>query len=202
MLYVIGKSPVLISNLVVTLQQQPFSGVIFASNHLPGTFPRAEVNVAGPTAPDIIVSTRWTRLPAHDEHPHVVVFNDGYHEYSAGCGMHVTLSPTDLHNTCVAAGPDFRKGVVDPLPSGNVDIVPTLLHLMDLQSTTLDGRVLSEALVGASAMSGRVELGRLDAHVQFAGGTWMQYLNFVELNGVRYLDEGNGGLKASAVVAK
>ncbi|MEI6198019.1 MAG: alkaline phosphatase family protein, partial [Verrucomicrobiota bacterium] len=120
MLYVIGKSPVVIRNLVVTLQQQPFSGVIFAPNHLPGTFPLVEVNVAGPTAPDIIVSTRWTRLPAHDEHPHVEVFNDGYHEYSAGCGMHVTLSPTDLHNTCVAAGPDFRRGVVDPLPSGNV----------------------------------------------------------------------------------
>ncbi|MEI6197830.1 MAG: hypothetical protein WCS42_26240, partial [Verrucomicrobiota bacterium] len=132
----------------------------------------------------------------------VEVFNDGYHEYSAGCGMHVTLSPTDLHNTCVAAGPDFRRGVVGSLPSGNVDIVPTILHLMYIKCVSSNGRVLSEALVGEPDMPGRVELRRLDAHIRLAGGTWGQYLNFVELNGVRYLDEGNGEWNAAAVVAK
>jgi len=61
--------------------------------------------------------------------------------------MHVTLSPTDLHNKAVAAGPDFRRGVNSPLPSGNVDIVPTLLWLMGIKPPEpLAGRVLSEAL--------------------------------------------------------
>lgn len=193
MLYVIGKSPVVISNLVATLQQQNFSGVVFANGNLPGTFPLAEIKVGGATAPDVIVSTHWTRRAAHDEHPLVDVFNDGYHEYSAGCGMHVTLSPTDLHNTCAAAGPDFRAGVVDSLPSGNVDIAPTLLYLMGVKTEApLDGRVLSETLVGETATLGQVELGRRDAHIKLAGGTWTQYLNFTELNGVRYLDDGNG----------
>ena len=193
MLYVTGKSPAVISNVVVTLQQQPFSGVIFTRDALPGTFPFSEIKAAGPTAPDIIVSTRWTRQPASDEHPHIEVFNDGYHEYSAGCGMHVTLSPTDLHNTCVAAGPDFRRGVVDSLPSGNVDIVPTLLKLMNIQAEPpLDGRVLSEALVDPDTSLLNVELQRRDAHAQCADGVWEQYLTFTELDGVRYLDEGNG----------
>jgi arylsulfatase A-like enzyme len=193
MLYVAGQSPAVVSNLVVTLQQQPFSGVIFTRVALPGTFPLAEVNAASPTAPDIIVSTRWIRLPARDEHPRIEVFNDGYHEYAAGGGMHVTLSPTDLHNMCVAAGPDFLRGVTDPLPSGNVDIAPTLLWLMNVPpETPLDGRVLHEALRDGVVSVGKVKLDRRDARVHLAGGRWSQYLTFTELNGVRYLDEGNG----------
>lgn len=198
MLYVAGKSPAVISNLVATLQQQPFSGVIFTRDALPGTFPLAEVQADCPTAPDIIVSLRWNRRAAHDEHPLVEVFNDGYHEYTAGCGMHVTLSPTDLHNTCAAAGPDFRNGVEDSLPSGNVDIVPTLLWLMNVKTESpLDGRVLSEALKDNAAPLGNVELGRRESRAKLAGGTWNQYLTFIELNRDRYLDEGNGQWKAA-----
>lgn len=193
LLYVIGRSPAVISNVVTTLQQQSFSGVIFTRAGLPGTFPLAEVKIGGPAAPDIIVSTRWTRRPAPNEHPYIEVFNDGYPEYAAGGGMHVTLSPTDLHNTCVAAGPDFRAGVVDSLPSGNVDIAPTLLYLMNVpMQMPLDGRVLSEALNGTDSTLGKVELGRRDASIRLAAGTWEQHLNFIELNGVRYFEEGNG----------
>jgi arylsulfatase A-like enzyme len=193
LLYVVGKSPVEISKVVVALQQQPFTGAIFTRDALPGTFPLSEIKAAGPTAPDIIVATRWTRLPATDEHPQIKIFNDGYHEYSAGCGMHVTLSPTDLHNFCVAAGPDFRRGVADPLPSGNVDIVPTLLWLMNIKTEApLDGRVLSEALVDEGPPLQNVKLERRDANAKLAGGKWQQYLMFTEFNGVRYLDEGNG----------
>lgn len=202
MFYVTGKSPRVISNVVATLQRQPFSGVIFTHDGLPGTFPLSEIQAAGPTAPDIIVSTRWTRLPATDEHPRIEVLNDGYHEYSAGCGMHVTLSPTDLHNTCVAAGPDFRRGVTSPIPSGNVDIVPTLLWLMGLQPPEpLDGRVLSEALVGDAPPLRTVELGRRDAKTVMPLGTWEQYLRFTEVNGVRYLEEGNGTWTPRSAVA-
>ena len=203
MLYVAGKSSTVISNLIVTLQQQPFTGVLFTRAALPGTFPLAEVKTDGPTAPDVIVSLRWNRLPAHDEHPYVEVLNDGYHGYTPGCGMHVTLSPTDLHNTCVAAGPDFRVGVVDSLPSGNVDIAPTLLSLMNVKTEPpLDGRVLSEALLVGPVAPGKVELGRRTARVNLPGGTWEQHLNFIELNGVRYLDEGNGRWTASGTSAE
>jgi arylsulfatase A-like enzyme len=32
-----------------------------------------------------------------------------------------------MHNTCIAAGPGFRRGATDDLPTGNVDIAPTVL---------------------------------------------------------------------------
>ena len=121
------------------------------------------------------------------------MINDGYKEYQPGCGMHVTLSPTDLHNTAVAAGPDFRRGMNSTLPSGHVDIVPTLLWLMGITPPQpLDGRVLSEALtVGAPPLTGANNF-RRDTRQQFGNGVWEQYLKFTEVNGVRYLDEGNG----------
>src|ERR1700731_3938126 len=66
---------------------------------------------------------------------------------AAGKGTHATLSRFDMHNTLIAAGPDFRRGYVDDLPSGNVDLAPTILRILGVQSpSSLDGRVLSEAM--------------------------------------------------------
>jgi arylsulfatase A-like enzyme len=46
----------------------------------------------------------------------------------------------------VAAGPSFRRGVASDLPSGNVDLAPTVLALLGLAPQgLLDGRVLAEA---------------------------------------------------------
>ncbi|MDR3459091.1 MAG: alkaline phosphatase family protein [Verrucomicrobiae bacterium] len=193
LLYVIGKSPAVIQKIVTALQQRPSSGVIFTRAGLPGTFPLAEVMLDSPTAPDVLVASSWKMSAPIGGHPHVEVVNDGYTNYHAGGGMHVTLSPTDLHNTAVAAGPDFRRGVTSPLPSGNVDIVPTLVYLMGLNPPApLDGRVLSEALVGAAPPLAKVQPGRREASSSLPDGNWQQYLKFTEVNGVRYLEEGNG----------
>ena len=193
LLYVVGKSPALIGKIVNVLQQRSTTGVIFTRTGLSGTFPLADVMLDSPTAPDVIVSSSWKMFGQADGHPQVNLFNDGYNEYRSGGGMHVSLSPTDLHNTAVAAGPDFRGGVTSPLPSGNVDIVPTLLWLMSIKAPEpLDGRVLSEALVREAPPLRAVELGRRNATNELQGGTWEQYLKFTELNGVRYLEEGNG----------
>ncbi len=60
--------------------------------------------------------------------------------------MHATLSRFDMHNTLVAAGPDFRQGWTDETPSGNVDLAPTIAAILGLQpDEAMDGRVLSEA---------------------------------------------------------
>lgn len=193
LLYVVGKSPATIQHIVTTLQQQPNTGVIFTRVALPGTLPLAEVMLDSPTAPDVLVASSWKMSLLNDGHLRAQVVNDGYTEYKAGEGMHVTLSPTDLHNLAVAAGPDFRRGVTSPLPSGNIDIVPTLLWLMDITpAEPRDGRVLSEALSGEAPPLRSVELRRRDAEVESEAGIWKQYLKFTELNGVRYLEEGNG----------
>jgi arylsulfatase A-like enzyme len=193
LLYATGHSPALIAKIVATLQHNPASGVLFTRAGLPGTFPLAEANLGSPTAPDVIVASAWQTTTSRDAHPRTEVINDGYSEYHPGDGMHVTLSPTDLHNTAVAAGPDFRRGVLSPLPSGNVDVAPTFLWLMGLQPPEpLDGRVLSEALTVDGPPLRGVELGRRDARNELEQGSWEQYLKFTEVNGVRYLEEGNG----------
>jgi arylsulfatase A-like enzyme len=201
LLYVTGRGEDRIRQVVRTLQHQRFAGVIFTRKPIPGTFPLAEAMIAAPTAPDVVVATHWVHSDPTHAHPISLVFNDGYSEYDAGCGMHVTLCPTDLHNTAVACGPDFRRGLADPLPSGNVDIAPTLLWLMGVPPPKrLDGRVLSEALLVEGPAIGKKSSGRREARVGFEDGAWGQYLNFTELNGVRYLDEGNGNwIPASAV---
>jgi arylsulfatase A-like enzyme len=196
--YIIGKSPAVVQKVVATLQQNPNSGVIFTRTGVPGTLPLSEVMLDSTNAPDVVVSSSWKMSTPADGHPHVEVINDGYAAYHAGGGMHVTLSPTDLHNPAVAAGPDFRRGFTSPLPSGNIDIVPTLVYLMGLTpSAPLDGRVLSEALVGATASMPKIQPGRREAKTDLKEGTWREYLKFTEVNGVRYLEEGNGSWTAA-----
>jgi arylsulfatase A-like enzyme len=193
LLYVTGKSETLIKKIVSLLQQRQTSGVIFTHSGLHGTFPLSAAMLDSPTAPDVIVSSSWKTTAVVDGHPSVQVTNDGYKEYNSGGGMHVTLSPTDLHNMAVAAGPDFRRGFTSQLPSGNVDVVPTLLWLMGIKpSLSRDGRVLIESVLGEAGPWPEARPGHNEARNVYDGGTWDQYLKFTEVKGVRYLEEGNG----------
>jgi arylsulfatase A-like enzyme len=106
---------------------------------------------------------------------------------------HASLSPFDMHNILVAAGPDFREGYVDETPSGNVDVAPTILKILGVKSPqAMDGRVLSEALNSSDAKLPKVETKELHARATLPTGEWMQTLKISEVNGVRYLDEGTG----------
>jgi arylsulfatase A-like enzyme len=52
-----------------------------------------------------------------------------------------------MHATLIASGPSLREGVVAPLPTGVIDILPTVLTLLGLPlPDALDGRVLRETL--------------------------------------------------------
>jgi arylsulfatase A-like enzyme len=189
-----------VQDIVKLLQNRPGTGVIFTRSEIRGTFPLSDVMLDSPTSPDILVASTWKLSTGVDGHRRSEVLNDGYAEYEPGCGMHVTLSPSDLHNTLVAAGPDFQKGVSSTLASGNVDVVPTLLWLMGIKSTAgLDGRVLHEALVAGAATKPEPTHGHLTARAELKTGIWEQYLDFTEVNGVRYLDEGNGKFTPSRI---
>jgi hypothetical protein len=60
--------------------------------------------------------------------------------------MHGSFSPIDVNNTLIAYGPDFKKGIVSNTPSGNIDVAPTVAHLLGLNLPDTDGRVLHESL--------------------------------------------------------
>jgi arylsulfatase A-like enzyme len=114
----------------------------------------------------------------------------------AGKGTHATLSPSDIHNTLVAAGPDFSAGQVDELPTGNVDIAPTVLRLLKIKpAKPMDGRVLDEAFIGESAAPKAVPE-TLQASQEIGKGKWTQWLRRSRVGETIYLDAGNGAFTA------
>jgi arylsulfatase A-like enzyme len=110
-----------------------------------------------------------------------------------GAGMHVSLSPYDMHNTLVATGPDFREGLASELPSGNLDIAPTVLQILGLNpAEPMDGRVLWEALRASrpTADAAAPQTNRIESGRDFEKARWRQYLQTTRYDGVTYLDEG------------
>lgn len=192
--YVVGHDRTTIQRLVAFLQKSDFAGVIFTKESFPGTFSLAQAMIDSPNAPDVAVSLAW---------------NDGKNAYGvqglitsdqstvygkAGRGMHCTLSRFDMHNTFLALGPDFRAGFVNEMPTGNVDIAPTILWILGIQPPApQDGRVLAEALVNPPFPPLTTsEPRRLEATADLPEGQWHQYLETRTVGRTVYLDQGNG----------
>jgi len=194
LLFVGGHDAAVVNRLAAHLQAQDWSGVIFSRTAIEGTFPLAAAHIDSPDAPDFVVSLRWSEGKSANGTPGL--HTSDLAASSTRVGNHASLSASDMHNTLIAAGPDFRAGVRNPLASANTDVAPTILWLFGYRDEAgrMDGRVLSEALVAADAPPLRgVKAERLNARRELpGGGTWSQYLQIVEINGVRYLDEGNG----------
>jgi arylsulfatase A-like enzyme len=154
-IYVPDHDPAVVRKTVVFLQERAEVGAIFVDDRygaIPGTLPLAAIharNAAGRN-PDIILSydydanavvegTRGTEMGG-------MLNGNGYR------GMHGSFSPRDVHNTLIAAGPDFRPGFKDPLPTGNVDVAPTVAHILGLALPHAQGRALREAMASGAAL--------------------------------------------------
>ncbi|MGD0650960.1 MAG: alkaline phosphatase family protein [Verrucomicrobiia bacterium] len=199
LLYVTGHDPNVIGKVVEFLQQQDFTGAIFTQKPAKGTFALEQIRAKTPDAPDIIVSLRWTADKSAAGVPGMLL-SDGSPAATGGGGQHGSLSAFDMHNTLVAAGPDFRHGLVDGLPSGNVDVAPTILWIagveppqpMDGAPSAMDGRILAEAMVGIAAKLTPIQARTLETSNELPKGFWRQYLRVTEFGGAIYLDEANG----------
>ena len=145
-LYLPGKSADSVKKIVSFLQSREEFGAIFVDDHygdIPGTLAMSRVhleNAAGRN-PDLIVSYNF------DEQAVVQGMRGTEYESMFGNrGMHGSFSPVDVHNTLIASGPDFKSGLLSKIPSGNVDVAPTIAHLLGLDLGPTDGRVLHESL--------------------------------------------------------
>ena len=194
LLYVGGHDAGVSRRLAEYLQQQDWTGVIFSREPQVGAFSLAAAHIAASDAPDLVVSLRWTADRSATGVPGLQVSD--LKPTSVKAGNHASLSRYDMHNTLVAAGPDFRPGVTDPLPSANTDLAPTILWLLGCgdEAARMDGRVLTEALSVKGPPLKSFETRRLTAQRDTGAGVWQQYLQVSEVNGVRYLEEGNGAL--------
>ncbi|MCC6455542.1 MAG: alkaline phosphatase family protein [Caldilineaceae bacterium] len=134
--------------LVEWLNQQPWAGVVLGGTAelavLPGVLPLAALWKGHLNArrPLLAVSPRWHDNPNEHGVPGSVM---SLTTQSALRSSHGSLSPFDLHATLIANGPSFRRGVQSTWPTGAVDLLPTILTLLDLPLPAhLDGRVLWE----------------------------------------------------------
>jgi len=174
------------------LQQTEFAGVVFSRLKIDGTFPLEAVRYNGQTnsGPDVMISMRWTADKNDYGHPGMFYSIEG----TKGKGSHASLSRFDMNNTLVAAGPDLKRGFVNETPSGNIDLAPTVLHLLGVNPPKpMDGRVLREALAADTGPAPKVKTDRIEASRTLGLFRWSQYLKFSEVDGAVYFDEGNGG---------
>jgi arylsulfatase A-like enzyme len=189
--YVKGNDPNRIEQVVHCLQAQPFAGVVFSRVPVEGAFPLADAHLETAAPPDVVVAMRWKPDLNQDGAPGLI-YSDGQ-TYLPGHGTHGTLSASDMHNICFAAGPDFARGMRDSLPSGNIDIAPTILWLLGVEpKEKMSGRVLTEALTIPGPPIESFEPHHQEASYKGEGFVWRQYLDWSSVNGVSYLDQGNG----------
>ncbi|OOG62878.1 hypothetical protein B0E46_11705 [Rhodanobacter sp. B04] len=147
-LYLPGHDAALVRRTVRFLQSREYIGAIFVAKRygdIPGTLPAESVHLENAArGPDIIISYAWDA--------DAVIQGFRGTEYASQAnerGEHGSFSPIDVHNTLLAAGPGFQQGFHDPLPSGNVDVAPTIAALLGLSLPKAQGRALHEALTGA-----------------------------------------------------
>ena len=190
LLYVVNHDEAVVRRLVDFLQTTDFAGVIFSQTALEGTFPFESVGYSKTNgAPDLIVSLRWSGETNTYGAPGMMTTLGG----TVGKGSHASLSRFDMNNTLVAHGPDFKRGLISDLPSGNVDVAPTILHLLGVTPpATMDGRILHEALVRSTVRPPTAKTEKLEAARAQGLFRWEQYLKFSTVGTTRYFDEGNG----------
>ncbi len=189
-LYITGHSPAVLQKCVDLLQASEFAGPIFTAAGLPGTFTFQTARLDSDHSPDLTFSFRWIKGDNKHGTPGLIWGE----AKRAGGGTHGTLGPTDVHNTLVAAGPDLRPGFRNTLPTGNIDVAPTLLHLLGINPPDQrDGRILTEAIVGLDAPLAKPITQRIEAQRTIGTTNWKQYIQTTTLDHSVYFDHGNAG---------
>jgi hypothetical protein len=191
--YVTGHDTTVTRRLVEFLQQSDFAGMIFTKQAMEGVFGLEQANLQSNRAPDVVMAFRWDASKNQFGVPGMI---DADWQRASGEGTHATLSRFDMHNMLIAAGPDFKRGETDDLPSGNVDLAPTILQILGIKPPQkMDGRILSEAMTVATS-SQKPETKTIEATKHFRSGTWRQSLQISRVGSTMYLDEGNGAFVA------
>jgi phosphonoacetate hydrolase len=174
--------------LTAWLQAQPWCGPLFAramddGGTPEGTLPLAACGLDHARAGDLVFVLGRDDAPHRGGSPGRCLHDNP--EIPEGCGMHGGLSRYELSNLLAFSGSCFASARRVDTPAGIVDVMPTMLHLLDLETApAMDGRVLHEALAGDA-----IQATRHNAEAVSASG-YRQALIVDEVAGVRYLREG------------
>lgn len=137
-----------LQSIVRVLQSRKQYGALFVAERygkLAGTMPMSMIKTDGNArSPDMILSFDFNEKAFTSINKDVP--GTEYESSQNNRGMHGSFSPIDIHNTLLASGPDFKNQYVNTCPSGNVDVAPTIAHILGLSMPQADGRVLLESL--------------------------------------------------------
>jgi predicted AlkP superfamily pyrophosphatase or phosphodiesterase len=187
-IYLRASDPSRLARIVAALQRRPEVGAIFtrrgprdaAEGIVPGTLSFDLARWAHMRSGDILVSANW-----NDE------ANDaGYKGKTTQMGVagHGSSSPYDVHNTLIASGPDFRERTTSGVPTGNVDLAPTILSVLGIPvPPSMTGRIVTEGLKREAAQ-GTVAVEHETATVKTADGRYELSAQISIVAGHRYLD--------------
>jgi arylsulfatase A-like enzyme len=182
-----------IARLARLVQSCDWGGVVLTPAETPGgargvvegTFALELIHEGGPRGPDLLFTFPWTSEPNAFgvRGSDLASVSGGARLYAAD---HGSMSPWNIRNTLLAWGPDFKRGVTARAPAGNVDVAPTILALLGLDTDGCDGRILGEALRDGSDPEQVPAVTRVHT-VESAG--YRAALQISEVDGRRYVDK-------------
>ena len=190
-IYVANHDAVKIKAIVAKLQAQQWIGSVFTKavkagdtkGWVDGTISFDAVHWNHPErAADILVDYNWNDDKNNAGYPGA--------SFSRGVAGHGSFSPYEVHIALLAAGPSFKEGMLSELPTSNVDIVPTILHIHHLAiPASMDGRILQELLVEkttAAVMKAKQETITTSAKVD--NGVYQLQVQRTILGKYKYID--------------
>ncbi|CAG5012717.1 hypothetical protein DYBT9275_05233 [Dyadobacter sp. CECT 9275] len=147
-LYVKNHDREVIQKIVSALQAEEWIGAVFTKSAkpgndkgwVPGTISFDAIHYHHPErSGDILVAMNW------DDRRNEKGFAGT--DYSGGVAGHGGSSPYEINIAMFVAGPDFKEGLSNELPTSNVDITPTILSVYHLpKPASMDGRAITEFL--------------------------------------------------------
>lgn len=199
-LHVKGRDAAKVAAIVAWLQKQAWCGVVFtaaasagsAEGRVPGTFALEYAHLGGHArSPDIVFTFPWSSarnahgMPGTEAN---IVASGATGPATVATANHGGIGPWTVRNTMIASGPDFKRGVTVRTPAANVDVAPTILHLLGMGAAARDmqGRILREALVDGPDEE-QVPMNVTTREVS-AGG-YRAVLQASEVDGRRYVDK-------------
>ncbi|HUA54495.1 MAG TPA: alkaline phosphatase family protein [Candidatus Sulfotelmatobacter sp.] len=190
LIYLPTKDKALAGRVVRALLAQDYVSGLFVDDALgrfAGTLPLSAINMKGSArTPQPAIAVNFRSYTTGCAVPTNCTVEIADTVLQQGQGMHGTFGRADTMNFMAAAGPDFKRGFVDPAPASNADVGKTLAHVLGLKipdKGKLVGRVLDEATPNGA-------LPKIIAHTtrsKSAGGL-VTVLDWQAVGGTRYFD--------------
>ena len=105
------------------------------------------------------------------------------------------MSRHEMNNTLICRGPSFLEGEKILSPTGNIDILPTILYILGQEiPDQVEGRILEESFKGSdNEIISETEIYEASLSTEF--GTYSQEITISAVGQSRYVDEGKSWLK-------